>query len=369
MTVPDIPKTTFPDAPNDAVRVLICTEKDIISTPLNLALRGDAKVKIAGTAKDGISAVTFVRKNEVDIVILDIGVGERMVLTTLSRLQKADEGVRILLVGTTSFANVRTSMKALVEGAVEFIPVPANHAAQRSQSGFRSELLGNIRALGVRGKAKSSAIRKVSLQPAPKPVELAPPGKGKPKILLIGSSTGGPKALMDVLKKMSGRTNFPILITQHMPRTFTAALAKNLERQTGIPAGEGIDGEVVQQGRIYIAPGGLHMRVHESGGVVKIKLDDGVPVNFCKPAVDPLFESAASVYGANLLALILTGMGKDGCDGAIKIKAAGGTVIAQDEATSVVWGMPGAAARAGVCSQILPLDKIADTVLKSFNRY
>jgi two-component system chemotaxis response regulator CheB len=158
----------------------------------------------------------------------------------------------------------------------------------------------------------------------------------------------------------------PVLITQHMPATFTTILAEHLARASGRKAAEAVDGEPVRPGRIYVAPGGLHMRLRRADGHAAIALDDGPLINFCRPAVDPLFASAADIFGASVHALVLTGMGSDGAVGAGAVVAAGGSVIAQDEATSVVWGMPGATAHAGHCSAVLPLDEIAPRILRLF---
>jgi two-component system chemotaxis response regulator CheB len=158
----------------------------------------------------------------------------------------------------------------------------------------------------------------------------------------------------------------PILIVQHMPPTFTTIFAEHLSRASGRIAREGVDGEPVRAGQIYIAPGGRHMRVDRRGGEATIAIVDGPMVNFCKPSVDPLFSSAAEVWGAKCLALVLTGMGCDGTNGAAELVAAGGAVIAQDEATSVVWGMPGSVTHAGLCSSVLPLDRIAPAVIRLF---
>jgi len=151
---------------------------------------------------------------------------------------------------------------------------------------------------------------------------------------------------------------FPVLVTQHMPPTFTTILAEHLARSSRRPAHEAVDGEIVKAGRIYLAPGGRHMRVVRHGAETAIALDDGPPVNFCKPAVDPLFNSAIDVWQGGILSVILTGMGSDGMRGGKEIVAAGGSVIAQDEASSVVWGMPGAATHAGICAAVLPLGQI-----------
>ena len=160
---------------------------------------------------------------------------------------------------------------------------------------------------------------------------------------------------------------FPVLVTQHMPPTFTTILAEHLARASNRPAREAIDGEIVKAGQIYVAPGGRHMRVARHGADATIVLDDGPPVNFCKPAVDPLFSSAIDVWQASILALVLTGMGSDGMRGGKDIVAAGGSIIAQDEASSVVWGMPGAAVHAGICAAVLPLGQIAPKVVRLFS--
>jgi len=202
---------------------------------------------------------------------------------------------------------------------------------------------------------------------APAPSILRPFSTQAPKVLLIGSSTGGPQALMALVTELGTVIDrFPVLITQHMPPTFTTILAEHLARSSRRPAAEAVHGEPVKPGRIYLAPGGKHMRVVRNGADAAIALDDGPAVNFCKPAVDPLFTSAIDIWHGGILAVILTGMGSDGMRGGKDIVAGGGSVIAQDEASSVVWGMPGAAATAGICSAILPLNQIGSKVNRLF---
>jgi two-component system chemotaxis response regulator CheB len=192
-------------------------------------------------------------------------------------------------------------------------------------------------------------------------------GSLMPRVLLIGSSTGGPQALMTLVSEIGAVIDrVPVLITQHMPPTFTTILAEHLARTSRRPAHEGIDGEVIKAGQIYLAPGGKHMRVARHGANAVIALDDGPSINFCKPAVDPLFNSAIEIWQGAILAVVLTGMGSDGMRGGKDIVAAGGSVIAQDEASSVVWGMPGAAANAGICAAILPLNQIGPKLVRLF---
>jgi two-component system chemotaxis response regulator CheB len=208
--------------------------------------------------------------------------------------------------------------------------------------------------------------RAIDGPPEPK-FKLRPFAPVIPRVLLIGASTGGPQALNKLITGLDAVTDSaPILITQHMPATFTTILAENLATVSAKPVREAVDGEPVLAGAVYLAPGGKHMKVARRDGTAVIVIDDGPPINYCKPAVDPLFASAAEVWGSWNLALILTGMGNDGTNGAAAIVAGGGSVIAQDESTSVVWGMPGSAAEAGVCAAVLPLEQIAPKVVRLF---
>jgi two-component system chemotaxis response regulator CheB len=186
----------------------------------------------------------------------------------------------------------------------------------------------------------------------------------RPKVLAIGSSTGGPQALMNFFKQFTRKPAVPILITQHMPATFTAILADHLAQTTGWVCQEGKEGMALAPGQIYVAPGGSHMEVTDESGQIKIRLTDEPPENFCKPAVDPLFRSLTKVFGENVLAVVLTGMGHDGLRGARALTREGGTVLAQDEASSVVWGMPGAVATAGLCTEVLPIDQLGEATAK-----
>jgi two-component system chemotaxis response regulator CheB len=186
----------------------------------------------------------------------------------------------------------------------------------------------------------------------------SPPVLPMPEIVAIGSSTGGPQALMKVLGDLKGGLGQPILITQHMPATFTTILAEHISRASGIKCAEAVDGEPIVGGRIYLAPGDYHMLVEGASPKRTIRLNQGPPENFCRPAVDPMMRSIVRSYGARVLAVILTGMGADGRAGCEDVVKAGGTVVAQDEATSVVWGMPGAVATAGLCTAVMPVGEI-----------
>ncbi len=288
----------------------------------------------------------------------------------------------IIMASTLTRRNAEISFKALSLGASDYIPKPESTREPAAAETFRHDLIQKIRHLGAKVRRAAPAVSAPPLAPARDPLSARyrqrrlPIRRSArrafstqaPRALLIGSSTGGPQALTSLVAEIGAVIDrFPVLITQHMPPTFTTILAEHLARSSHRPAREAVDGEIVKAGNIYLAPGGRHMRVVRHGVDVVIALDDGPPVNFCKPAVDPLFSSAIDVWQGAVLAVVLTGMGSDGMRGGKDIVAAGGSVIAQDEATSVVWGMPGAAANAGICAAVLPLNQIAPKLVRLFS--
>jgi two-component system chemotaxis response regulator CheB len=264
-------------------------------------------------------------------------------------------------------------MKAMALGAVECLVKPGAGEA-KSGSAFHHSLLALIRSLCPQ-KVKPAPKKAAPLVHASPTTARNDQGftlraaaglyAGRPEILAIGSSTGGPQALFEVLKHCTGLT-IPIVITQHMPATFTKILAEHISRQTGLTAVEGESGMILENGKVYVAPGGFHMVFEKTrDGKTRIALDDGAPVNYCKPSVEPMLASLLALYGNKILGVILTGMGHDGLDGCKALSSSGGRVIAQDEASSVVWGMPGAVAMAGICNAVLPLAEIGPWVKKA----
>jgi two-component system chemotaxis response regulator CheB len=286
----------------------------------------------------------------------------------------------VIMASTLTRHNAEISLKALSLGAADYIPKPESNRGITTSATFRRDLIEKVRELGGRRRRRRAPLvpspgASAGAYPAPLRAH-EPAAKIKlrafptvsPRVLLIGSSTGGPQALTTIISNM--RTllpRVPVLITQHMPPTFTTILAEHIARAALGRAHEGVHGEPIEPGTIYVAPGGKHMQAVKRDHGAFIALDDGPLVNFCRPAVDPLFRSAAAVWGPGVLALVLTGMGSDGAKGGAEIVTQGGTVLAQDEATSVVWGMPGAAAHAGICSAVLPLDQIAPKVMRLFS--
>jgi len=335
---------------------------------------------VAASLRTGLDAVNQLERVNPDVAVLDIEMPELDGISALPQLLAKKRNLIIIMASTLTRRNAEISFKALALGASDYIPKPESTREAGAAEIFHHDLIQKIRNLGAKVRRPAHVSSAPPLAPSldrsreplprPAPVQLVRRAFSTqaPRALVIGSSTGGPQALMTLVTDIGPVIDrFPVLITQHMPPTFTTILAEHLARSSRRPAHEAVDGEIVKAGRIYLAPGGRHMRVVRHGTDAAIALDDGPPVNFCKPAVDPLFTSAIDVWQAGVLAVVLTGMGSDGMRGGKEIVAAGGSVIAQDEATSVVWGMPGAAANAGICAAVLPLNQIAPKLVRLFS--
>ncbi|MVT53085.1 chemotaxis-specific protein-glutamate methyltransferase CheB [Bradyrhizobium yuanmingense] len=381
--------TTGTSRETGPLRVMIVDDSVVIRGLISRWIGAEHDMEVAASLRTGLEAVNQLERINPDVAVLDIEMPELDGLSALPQLLAKKRDLVIIMASTLTRRNAEISFKALSLGAADYIPKPESTREASAADIFHHDLIQKIRHLGARLRRKS-AVASPPLAPAsPAPVARSPvarpaapapapaPSSGSvstrpfstqaPKVLLIGSSTGGPQALMALVTELGPVIDrFPVLITQHMPPTFTTILAEHLARSSRRPAAEAVDGEPVKPGRIYLAPGGKHMRVTRSGADPVIALDDGPAVNFCKPAVDPLFTSAIDVWHGNILSVILTGMGSDGMRGGKDIVSAGGSVIAQDEASSVVWGMPGAAANAGICAAILPLNQIGAKVNRLF---
>jgi len=344
-------------------------------------------MKVAASLRTGREALENLEASNPDVVLLDVEMPELDGLAALPLLLSKKRDLVVIMVSTLTRRSAELSLRALALGATDYVPKPETTYEAMTSTAFRGELIEKVRGLGRKRlmTRKSTRVAEEKLPRSQPPVLqrapdvtprradtnevcLRPFAATVPRALLIGSSTGGPQALTALLEKLPEAIDrAPVLITQHMPPTFTAVLAEHLSRASGRGAHEAEHGEPVLAGGIYLAPGARHMRVVRDDDGIKIALGDDPPVNFCRPAVDPLFSSAAGVWGPALLALVLTGMGNDGTRGAADIVAAGGSVIAQDEATSVVWGMPRSVAQAGLCSAVLPLGQIAPKVVGLFS--
>src|SRR6202165_531779 len=360
------------------LRVMVVDDSVVIRGLISRWIGAEPDMEVAASLRTGLDAVNQLERINPDVAVLDIEMPELDGISALPQLLAKKRNLIVIMASTLTRRNAEISFKALSLGASDYIPKPESTREAAAAETFRHDLIQKIRHLGAKVRravpvSPSPPLApaldrspRMPLAPAVQPVRRAFSTQA-PRALLIGSSTGGPQALVALVTELGPVIDrFPVLITQHMPPTFTTILAEHLARSSQRPAHEAVDGEIVKAGRIYLAPGGCHMRVVRHGAEAAIALDDGPAVNFCKPAVDPLFTSAIDVWQGAVLALVLTGMGSDGMRGGKEIVAAGGSVIAQDEASSVVWGMPGAAANAGICAAIRPLNQIAQKLVRLF---
>jgi two-component system chemotaxis response regulator CheB len=320
--------------------------------------------EVVGTASNGRAAIDLVDRAQPDIVLLDLDMPELDGIGTLPHLLRKRPQMSVIVVSTLTQRNADISLKCLSLGAVDCLPKPESSREVTTSTGFRGELIAKLQGLAVSRHRKHALGPGTSRpEPAPRPassVARPRPVTVTPRCLLVGASTGGPRAVTQVIASLgSALQRVPVLIVQHMPPIFTAVFAEQLRVQSGVMAREPQHGERLVAGQIYVAPGGRHMGLARDQAQPTIRLDDGPQVNFCRPAVDVLFHDAAAVFGASALAVVLTGMGSDGMHGAQALVEAGATVVVQDEATSTVWGMPGSIAKAGLAHEILPLDRIA----------
>ncbi|WP_085904993.1 protein-glutamate methylesterase/protein-glutamine glutaminase [Kiloniella majae] len=369
---------------DNAYRIMVVDDSAVIRGLLTRILEGDPQVSVVESVSNGEIAVKRLESQKIDVVVLDIEMPVMDGLTALPKLLQVKPDVQVIMASTLTRKNAEISLKAMRLGAADYIPKPTSSGELTKASDFKYELVEKVKALGqvARASQKAPLPSAVKTQQGtattaaqkPKTVTAASsslyPSKTttlrkdaitKPDILAIGSSTGGPQALFDVLGNL-GTITQPVVITQHMPATFTALLAEHIAKVSSMPSKEGEEGEVLKGGHIYLAPGGYHMVFEKQGVNTVIRLNQDPPENFCRPAVDPMLRSLSKIYGSRLLVLILTGMGSDGLRGSEVVTAAGGSVIAQDEQTSVVWGMPGAVATAGLCSAVLPIKEMASNV-------
>jgi two-component system chemotaxis response regulator CheB len=363
------------------IRVMVVDDAVVARRVVMRWVEAEADMTITAALRTGREAVEQIEHTDPDVVLLDVDMPELDGIAALPLLLSKKPGLLVIMVSTLTRRSAELSMRALSLGATDYIPKPETNYEVMTSADFRRELIEKIRSLGRRRVAarefaspEDTALRRTRLlQPGTREsgtpsgaapgFRLRPFAVAPPRVLVIGSSTGGPQALTSLIGSLGSAINrAPVLITQHMPPTFTTVLAEHLSRSSGRDVHEGNDGEPIAPGGIYLAPGGRHMRVDGDDDGPRIALGNDGAINFCKPAVDPLFSSAAAFWGSGTLGLILTGMGSDGTQGAADIVAGGGSVIAQDEATSVVWGMPRAAAQAGLCAAVLPLDQLAAKV-------
>lgn len=335
------------------IRVLVVDDAVVFRRAVTDELAADPAIEVVGTAANGRIALAKLPQHNPDLVVLDIEMPELDGLATLKEIRRAYPKLPVIMFSALTERGAAASLDALALGATDYFPKPAGGLDQ-SLRVIREELIPEIKALC--GRAATPGFAPLA------PATTAPPGRVD--VVAVAASTGGPNALADLFAGLPADLPVPVVIVQHMPPMFTRLLAERLSARHQLPADEGRAGGVLRPGHAWVAPGGQHMAVLRDGAAVRVVLTEDPPENSCRPAADVLFRSVAKVFGPSALAVVLTGMGQDGLRGCEAIRAAGGQVVVQDEATSVVWGMPGFVARAGLADRVMPLGLIAPEVVR-----
>jgi len=360
--------------PGERIRVMVVDDSVVIRRLVTMALETDPMIEVAGTASNGAIGLQRIPQFNPDVITLDIEMPDMDGLEMLRRVRREFPQLRVIMFSTLTERGAAKTLEALTLGADDYVTKVSNEGSlDRSMNRLREEMIPKIKQF-FRWAAPSTVVtRTKSVENAASPLSRQDsngllPIKGQPKVVVIGVSTGGPLALGKVLPKLPADFPLPVLLVQHMPPLFTRLLADRLHATCQLPVEEATQGRLVEPGRILIAPGDFHMRVTANGSSVGVSLDQSPRQNSCRPAVDALFASAAKVYGGAAIAVILTGMGQDGLRGVEILRAHGASILAQDEASSVVWGMPGAVVNAGLADSVLPLDEVVPEILRIAGR-
>lgn len=353
------------------IRVLVVDDTNVVRRVVAQVLADDQRIEVVDTALNGRVALEKIEQLKPDLVTVDLEMPVMGGREMLAALRARRDRTPVIVFGATDPSGAAGVLEALEAGASDYVTMPSSLARiSDAIETVRAELVPKIIAL-IESAARATVRDGVGLQataspsPAPNRRALAANVDAAPELIVIGTSTGGPQALQAILPELPESFPVPILIVQHMPAAFTATLARSLDQRCRLRVAEARDGALARAGEIWIAPGDHHLTVEWTAAGCRLHLDQGPKENSCRPAVDPLFRSAAEAYGARVLGVVLTGMGADGLDGARALRGQGARVVVQDEATSVVWGMPGAVAAAGLADQVLSQTEIAAFLQRS----
>jgi two-component system chemotaxis response regulator CheB len=356
----------------DKIRVFLVDDAAAVRRLVSAALNRDPDLEVVGTAADGQMALSRLDQSQPDVVLLDLEMPVMDGLQTLVALRKTHPRLPVIMFSRFTQRGVEATVHALTLGADDYVPKPGD-GVEVSQC-IEGLLIPKIKLLSRRkqdqettrqGDKEKENVSSVTLSRC-HPVTLSPPRRVE--IVAIGASTGGPNALAEIFPAFSADWSIPMVVVQHMPPDFTARLAERLTEKSRLRVREGVAGQPVDAAQAWVAPGDYHLLLRREGQAVRLALNQEPPVNSCRPAVDVLFRSVAEVYGPGALAVVLTGMGQDGLRGCEAIRAAGGQVLVQDEASSVVWSMPGAVAQAGLADQVVPLDRLGLEIVRRGQR-
>lgn len=354
------------------IRVLVVDDSVVIRRMVSDVLASDPDIEVIGVAANGSIALDKIAQLKPDLITLDIEMPVMDGLQTLKEIRKVNSSLKIIMFSTLTERGARASLDALSLGANDYVTKPANvGSVAAAQKCLRDELVPKIKCYFLRGSVQlpkgsvPSQAKPVVVSPAVRPVtSIIQRPRQRIDVVAIGISTGGPNALIEMIPTLPKNFPVPIVIVQHMPEMFTKLLADRLNEKSAIQVSEAGSGIELRPGHALVAPGGFHMTLVRKGNIVETVLNKDAPENSCRPAVDVLFRSVADIYGANTLAVVMTGMGQDGLLGGHKISEAGGQIIAQDKASCVVWGMPGAVAGAGLAEELLPLNRIGGEITR-----
>lgn len=351
---------------SDKVRVMVVddtiTYRQILSNVVKLL----PNAELVGTASSGKTALMKIKSLKPDLVFLDVMMPEMDGIETLQHMKRINPSVQVVMVSGFDMANAKATLDSLENGALDFVGKPKAKDMQDGIEQLKESLEPLVEVvLQKTNKKATSVVSPTVVRPPiaiPRNIEKK---AGKYDLLLMGISTGGPNALQKLFESIKDKLDCPVLIVQHMPPMFTKSLADRLSSLSSMEIVEAEDNQLAEKGKVYIAPGGKHMVLREKiGSNYQIKIIDSPPVNHCKPAVDVLFRSAASFKGVNMLCVIMTGMGRDGTDGVRAVKRKGNYCIIQDEASSVVWGMPGSVYGESLADEVIALDKLGKRIIE-----
>lgn len=343
------------------IRVLVVDDSTVVRRLVSEIVSADPAFEIAGTASNGRLALEKLPLLHPDVVTLDIEMPELGGLETLREIRRIEPRLPVIMLSSLTERGAAATLESLFRGANDYVTKPSGTAdLVRGVEALAEALLPRLRIFGARRVETAPPIPRSPAAGTPAPAA----GAGRIEVVVIGASTGGPNALTDLLSSVASDLPVPVLIVQHMPPLFTRAFAQRLDSMRGLRVKEAEDGESVREGMGRVAPGDRHLRVAKARGQIRLDLTGEPPENSCRPSVDVLFRSAAVAFGSGVLGVVLTGMGRDGLQGCSRIRSAGGQVLAQDEASSVVWGMPGAVAQAGLAEALMAPRELGEEIVR-----